>query len=103
MKHEQLQFDKNYGRDLIGIPKKPDGNLVDREYFCIHDGIFDRIQSTLQNKTIMWKFISNEPNENEYHSKSTEICDNKIQYKKRSIAKKINQSYSSEKKAGNYS
>ena len=35
----------------------------------------------------MWKLISNEPNENEYPSEATEINDDKIQNKKRSITK----------------
>ena len=52
--HEQLQFDKNYGWDLIGIPEKPDETLSDHEYFFIHDDIFDRIQSTHQDRNIMW-------------------------------------------------
>ena len=42
--HEQLQFHKNSGWTLIGIPKKPDGTFSDHVYFCIHDDIFDRIQ-----------------------------------------------------------
>ena len=36
----------------------------------------------------MWKFISNEPNENESQSEATEICDEKIQKKKITITKK---------------
>ena len=32
------------------------------EYLCIHDNIFDRIQSTYQDRNILWGFISNEPN-----------------------------------------
>ena len=60
--HEQLQFDKNAGWTLIVIPDKPDGNLSDHEYFCIHDDLFDRIQSTNQDRNIMWKFISYEKN-----------------------------------------
>ena len=35
----------------------------------------------------MWKIISNEPNENESHSEATEIHDEKMQNKKRSITK----------------
>ena len=38
--HEQLQFDKNTGWNLIGIHEKPDGSLSDNEYFCIHDDLF---------------------------------------------------------------
>ena len=83
--HEQLQFDKNAGWTLIGIPEKEDGTLSDHEYFCIHDDIFDRIQSTHQDRNIMWRFISNEPNENGYQSEATEIHDDNIQNKKRSV------------------
>ena len=61
---EQLQFDKNYGWTLIEIVEKPDGFLLDNEYFCIHDDIFDRIQSDNQYNNTMLKYISNEPNEN---------------------------------------
>ena len=60
--HKELQFDKNYGWTFIGIPEKPDGTFSDHEYFCIHDDLFDIVQSTHQNKNIMWKLISNEPN-----------------------------------------
>ena len=35
--HKQLQFDKNYGCILIGIPEKPDGALYDHECFWIYD------------------------------------------------------------------
>ena len=62
--HEQLQFDKNSGWILIGNPENPDGYLLYHEYFFIRDDLFDRIQSTYQDKNIVFKFISNEPNEN---------------------------------------
>ena len=42
--HDQLQYDTNSGWDLIGITEKSDGTLVDQEYVCIHDDLFDRIQ-----------------------------------------------------------
>ena len=42
--HKKLQFDKNYVWKLIGIPEKPNGTFSDKEYFCIHDDLFDRIQ-----------------------------------------------------------
>ena len=86
--HEKLQPDKTDGWTLIGIPEKEYETLSDDEYFCIHDNIFDRIQSTLQYRNIMWKFISNEPNENESQIEATEIQDDKIQNKRMSIAKK---------------
>ena len=31
--HEQLEFNKNAGWNLIGIPEKPDATLSDRDYF----------------------------------------------------------------------
>ena len=37
---------------------------------------------------VIMKFISNEPNENEYLCEATDICDDKIQNKKRTIRKK---------------
>ena len=57
--HEQLKFDKNARWTLIGILEKPDGHFSDHEYFCINDDLFDIIQSTHQDRNIMWKFISN--------------------------------------------
>ena len=48
--HEQLEFDKTDGWTLIGIPEKEDGSFSDREYFCIHDDLFDRIKSTDQDQ-----------------------------------------------------
>ena len=36
----------------------------------------------------MWRFISNEQNEIKSHSEGTEICDDKIKNKKRSMTKK---------------
>ena len=62
--------------------------MLDHEYFCIHDDLFDRIQSTNQDNNSMLKFISNEPNENESQCEVTEICDENIQKKKRTINNK---------------
>ena len=62
--HKILEFNKTDGWNLIVIPEKEDGTLSDHEYFCIHDDLFDRIQSTHQDRNIMWNFISNEQNEN---------------------------------------
>ena len=50
---------------LFRICDEPDGYLSDHDTFCIHDDIFDRIQSTNQDKNITWKLISNESNKNE--------------------------------------
>ena len=62
--------------------------MSDHEYFCIQDDIFDIIQSTHQDKNIVCEFIPNETNENESQSEATDIRDDKIQNKKRSITKK---------------
>ena len=70
------------------MPEKPDGTFSDHGYFCIHDDLFDIIQSPDQNRNIMWGFISNEPNKNESQSETTEIHDDKIQNKKSSTTKK---------------
>ena len=35
---------KNSGWTLIVNPEEPDGSLLDHEYFCIHDDLFDRIK-----------------------------------------------------------
>ena len=64
--HEQLQFGKKSGWNLIGINEKPDEYSLDHEYFCIHDDLFDIIQSIHQDKNITLEYISNEPNGNEY-------------------------------------
>ena len=81
--HDILELNKTDGCTLIGIPEKENGTLSDHEYFLIHDDIFDIIQSTHQDRNILWKFISNEPNENESHSKTTEIHNYNIQNTKR--------------------
>ena len=57
--------------------------MSDHQYFCIHDDLFDRIQSTHQDRNILWRFILNEPNEDEYNSEATEIHNDNIQNKKR--------------------
>ena len=54
----------------------------------INDDLFDIIQSTHQDKNILWEFISNETNENESQSEATEIHNDKIRNKNRSITKK---------------
>ena len=64
--------------------------MSDHKYFCIHDDIFDKIISTNQDSNILWRFISNEPNEDEYHSEATEIHNKKIQNKKRTANKYSN-------------
>ena len=51
--HGKLQFDKNGGWKLFAIPENPDGYLLDHEYFFIHDDLFDRIQSTRQDKNLV--------------------------------------------------
>ena len=49
--HKKLKFDKKNRCTLVGISQKPDGTLVDYEWFCIYDDIFDIVQSTHQDKT----------------------------------------------------
>ena len=77
--HEQLEFDKTDGWNLIGIPEKEDGTLSDHEYFCIHDDLFDRIKSTHQDQMFLWKFSFNELNEDESQSEATETHNENIQ------------------------
>ena len=86
--HKQLQFDKNVGWNLIGIPGKPDGYFLYHEYFCIHDDLFYRIKSNRQDKNIMMKFIPNELNKNESQCEATDICDDNIQNMNSTINKK---------------
>ena len=57
--HKQLKFDKNSGWTLIGISEKPDVYLLDHEYLCITDDLFNRIQSTNEDNNTMLKFRSN--------------------------------------------
>ena len=87
--HEQLEFNINSGLNLIVITEKPDGILSDYDYFGIHGDLFNIIQSTHQDRNIMWNFIPKEPNENDYQSEATEIHDDKIQHKKMSTTKKL--------------
>ena len=63
--------------------------MSDYETFYNNDDLFDRIQLTHQDIKIIWKFISNKPNENESPCEAIEICDDKIKNKKRIISKKI--------------
>ena len=86
--HEKIQFDKNYGLSLIVIPEKPDVYLLDHEYFCINNDIFDRIQSTCQDNNIILKCIYNEPNENGSQCGVIEIYDYNTQKNNRTINKK---------------
>ena len=62
--------------------------MSNHEYFCIHDDLFDRIQSTHQDRNILCRLISNEPNEDKSQIEATEIHDDNIQNKKRSPNKK---------------
>ena len=85
--HKKLEFDKTDGWDLIGISEKEYGTLSYHEYFFIHDDLFDIIQSTRQDRDILWRFISNEPNEDEYQSEAKHIHNYRIQNKKRTANK----------------
>ena len=53
----------------------------------MHDDLFDIIQSNHKDRNILWRFISNEPKEDESQSEATEIHNDKIQNKKRSANK----------------
>ena len=55
--HEILESNKTDEWNLIGIPKKKDVILSDHDYFCIHDDLFERIQSTHQDINVLWKFL----------------------------------------------
>ena len=81
--HEILEFNKTDRWTLIGIPEKEDGTLSDNEYFCINDDIFYRIQSTHQDRIVLWNFSYNEQNEDESQSEATDTHNDKIQNKKR--------------------
>ena len=72
---------------MIGIPEKEDENFSDHEYFCIHDDLFDRIKSTHQDQTFLWKFSYNEITEDESQSEAIEKHNEKIQNKKRRATK----------------
>ena len=61
--------------------------MSDHEYFCIYDEIFDRTQSTHQDRNVLWRFISNETNEDESQSESTETRNDKIKNKNRTANK----------------
>ena len=71
----------------MGIPETEDGNLSDHDYFCIHGDLFDIILSIHQDRNILWRFISNQLNENKSQIESIEIHDDRIQKKKRSTTK----------------
>ena len=77
IENEVLQFDKISGCNLIGIPNEINGLMSDNEYFCIHDIIFDKIQSTHQYNNISLNIISNEPNEHDSKCDAIEIFDYK--------------------------
>ena len=53
----------------------------DHEYFCIHDDLFDRIKSTHQDQTFLWKFSYNEITEDESQSEAIETHNDMIQNK----------------------
>ena len=100
--HEQPQFDKNSGWTLIYNPEKPDGSLLDHEYFCIHDGLPNIIQSTHQEKiSCGGLYKTNQTRMNLIVNQ--QIFAIKISKRRRGILPKIIQAYSSEKEAENFS
>ena len=58
---KEIHFVNWYGYALIVNPDHPDGTSTDHEYFCIHDGLFDRVLETDQNYDIKLKKIHKEP------------------------------------------
>ena len=58
--HEYIYFQvlwtfnliKNNGWNLVGITDEPNGSMFDNDYFCIHEDLFDIIQSTRQENNI---------------------------------------------------
>ena len=58
---KEINFVKGDGYALIGNPDHPYGNSTDNEYFCINDGLFDRILETDHNSDITLKVIHKEP------------------------------------------
>ena len=78
-------------------------NFVRSWVFYIHDNIFDTVQWNNQDNNIRLKFIFNEPNENESQCEETEIFDDNIQNKNKTINKEINEYSSSKKEAENVS
>ena len=72
---EDIHFVKGEGYDLIDNPDHPDGTSTNKEYFWIHDAMFDRILETDYNYDIILKVIHKEPsflsiNENSTDSRS---------------------------------
>ena len=57
---KEINFVKGDGYALIGNPDHPDGTSTDHEYFCIHDGLFDRILETEQDSDIILNVIHRE-------------------------------------------
>ena len=51
------------------------------------DDLFDRIKSTHQDQSFLWKFSYNERTKDEYHSEAIETHNDKIQNKKRRATK----------------
>ena len=58
---EDIHFVKVDRYVLIGTPDNLDGTSTDRECFCIHDDLFDRILETDHNSDIVLKVINKEP------------------------------------------
>ena len=54
---KDIHFVDGDGYALIGNLDHPDGTSTDREYFCIHDDLFDRILETDQSYDITLKLI----------------------------------------------
>ena len=69
---------KNIGRNLTIIPDEHNSLTSYHEYFCIHDDIFDRNQSTRQANNTSLNIASNEPNKDDSQCGSIDIFDYNI-------------------------
>ena len=55
--NEEIKLVNKYGYALIGNPDHTDGTSTYKEYFIIHDDLFDQILATAQNNITVLKFI----------------------------------------------
>ena len=52
--------------------------MSDHKHFCINEDLFDIIQTTNQEKNMLLKIISNEPNKNYSQCDAIDICNDNI-------------------------
>ena len=70
----------------MGSTDEPNSLMYDNNYFCINEDIFDRIKSTHQEKNVLLKIISIEPNGKDSQYDAAYICVDNIFKKKRNFA-----------------